>query len=72
MWLAYKERLNKAYSYINVKGEDIKIVRNGATATVTFLQIYESSAHKARGKKTLMLKMEDGKWKIFRETFKRR
>jgi len=71
MWLAYKERLNKAYSYIHVSGENIKIRRDGDTATVTFLQIYASSAHKGRGIKTLILKLEDGKWKIFRETFRR-
>jgi murein L,D-transpeptidase YafK len=72
MWLAYKERLNKAYRYIHVSGDNIKIRRDGDTATVTFLQTYASSAHKGRGIKTLILKMEDGKWKIFRETFKRK
>ncbi|MCP3955316.1 MAG: L,D-transpeptidase family protein [Desulfobacterales bacterium] len=72
MWLAYKERLNKAYRYIHVSGENIKIRRDGGTATVTLLQTYESSAHKAQGMKTLILKMEDGKWKIFRETYRRK
>ena len=71
MWLAYKDRLNKAYRYINVSGEDIKITIDGNTATVTLIQNYESSAHKARGQKTLILKRENGKWKIFRETFRR-
>ncbi len=71
MWLAYKERLNKAYSYIHVSGDNIKIRQDGDTATVTFLQTYASSVHKAKGLKTLILKMEDGKWKIFRETFRR-
>jgi ketosteroid isomerase-like protein len=71
MWLDYKQRLNKAYSYIKVTGEDIKISRNADTAIVTFLQTYASNAHKAKGIKTLILKMENGKWKIFRETFKR-
>ena len=71
MWLAYKERLNKAYDYIHVSGDNIKIRRDGDTATVTFLQTYASSAHKGKGIKTLILKMEDGKWKIFRETFRR-
>lgn len=71
MWLAYKDRLNKAYSYIHVSADNIKIQRNGDTATVTFRQTYASSAHKGRGIKTLILKMEDGKWKIFRETFRR-
>ena len=70
-WLAYKDRLNKAYSYIHVSGEDIKISIDGDTATVTLIQIYESSAHKAKGLKTLILKLENGKWKIFRETFRR-
>jgi len=71
MWLDYKERLNKAYSYIRVSGDNIKIRQDGNTATVTFLQAYASSVHKAKGMKTLILKMEDGKWKIFRETFRR-
>ncbi len=72
MWLDYKERLNKSYSYINVSADNNKILRNKETATVTFLQTYESNAHKTKGMKTLLLKMEDGKWKIFRETFKRK
>ena len=72
LWLAYKARLNKAYRYINVAAEDVNIKIDGDTATVTLTQIYESSAHKARGLKTLILKLEDGQWKIFRETYRRK
>jgi ketosteroid isomerase-like protein len=72
MWVAYKERLNKTYSFIQVTGENIKIVRNQDTATVTLFQTYASNVHRAKGIKTLRLRLEDGKWKIFRETFKKK
>ncbi len=71
-WLEYKDRLNKKYRYINVSANKIKIQRGEDTATIVFLQTYESNVHKTKGIKTLTLKMEDGKWKIFRETFKRK
>jgi len=71
MWIAYKKRLNKTYSYIKVSVGNTDISRCEDTATVIFFQTYESSAHTTRGVKTLILKMEDRKWKIFRETFKR-
>jgi len=70
-WLAYKDRLNKTYSFIHVTGENIKILRDQDKATVTLYQTYASNAIKAKGTKTLSLRLEDGKWKIFRETFKR-
>jgi len=71
-WLAYKDRLNKTYSFIHVTGEDIKIVRDQDNATVTLVQTYASNAIRAKGIKTLSLRMEDGKWKIFRETFRKK
>lgn len=70
-WLAYKERLNKTYSFIHVTGENIKIFRDQDRATVTLFQTYASNAIKAKGIKTLSLRLEDGKWKIFRETFRK-
>jgi len=70
-WLTYKNRLNKTYSYIHVSGDNIKIVREQDKATVTLHQTYASNAIKAKGIKTLSLRLEDGKWKIFRETFKK-
>jgi murein L,D-transpeptidase YafK len=71
MWVAYKKRLNKIYSNIKVSVDNIDISRGEDIATVTFFQTYESSAHKTRGVKRLILKMEERKWKIFRETFKK-
>jgi len=71
-WLAYKDRLNKTYSFIQVTGENIKILRDQDNATVTLFQTYTSNAIKAKGVKTLSLRMEDGKWKIFRETFRKK
>ncbi len=68
-WLDYKARLNKTYRYINVSAENTRITRSKGTATVTFMQTYESNVHTTKGMKTLTLKLEDGKWKIFRETF---
>ena len=70
-WLAYKDRLNRTYSFIHVTGEHIKILRDQDRATVTLYQNYASNAMQAKGIKTLSLRLEDGKWKIFRETFRK-
>jgi ketosteroid isomerase-like protein len=68
-WLAHKKKLNRRYRFIKVTGENFTIDVKRDTAIVTFLQRYVSSGYRARGKKRLTLKNEDGKWKIYRETW---
>ncbi len=70
-WLRKKRRLNKKYNYINIRKENLTIKRGEDISVATFTQFYESSGYSAVGNKKLLLKREDGQWKIFRETWKK-
>ncbi len=72
-WLAYKDRLNRKYDYIRVSGSDLEIkTADNSRVVVDFVQRYESTGHQAVGIKRLQLKPENGQWKIFRETWRKR
>jgi murein L,D-transpeptidase YafK len=68
-WLDYKKRLNRKYDYIRVTQKNLQTEQSEDQTRVTFVQNYESSGFKASGMKTLLLKREDGEWKIYRETW---
>ncbi|MDY0131449.1 MAG: L,D-transpeptidase family protein [Desulforegulaceae bacterium] len=69
-WLKYKDRLNKKYDYIKVEASNIQIEKKGRTVKAVFFQTYESSGFSTKGIKILMLKKEEGQWKIFKEIWK--
>jgi len=71
-WLKYKKRLSKKYSYIKVEADNIKIQKGEKRSSATFLQTYKSPGYRAIGTKKLILVRENGRWKIFRETWKKR
>ena len=69
-WIKYKERLNKKYQFIEVARKEISIkfynnIKN--RAKVYFKQSYKSNMFSAFGRKILILKYDDGQWKIYRE-----
>ena len=69
-WIKYKERLNKKYTFIKVDREELSIqfYKNYKNRVkVFFKQTYESNMFSAVGRKTLILKYDDGQWKIYRE-----
>lgn len=72
-YLKYKDRLNRIYDYIRVERGDLSIEkgRNGHLIA-SFLQKYRSSGHRTVGAKRLVLKEEEGAWKIYRETWQRK
>lgn len=70
-WLKYKRQLSRKYEYIKISKKNLAIDRGENTSTASFVQEYESSGYKAVGKKRLLLKREGGRWKIYRETWKR-
>lgn len=72
-YLKYKDRLNRIYDYIRVERGDLSIEkgRNGHLIA-SFLQKYRSSGHRTVGTKRLVLKEEEGAWKIYRETWQRK
>jgi len=71
-WVAHKKRLNKKYRFIRVTRGKMRIVQQSGSATVTFLQKYRSSGFKASGRKKLVIRNEDGEWKILRETWEKK
>lgn len=66
-WLAYKQRLNRKYEFIRVTHKNLKIDPKKNRATVSFTQTYACDQFKTTGTKRLILKREQGQWKIFRE-----
>lgn len=70
-WLKYKRRLNRKYDYIHVSKDNLVINRGHQKSTVSFVQTYVSSGFSGVGVKKLILKRKNGKWKIYRETWKK-
>ena len=70
-WLKHKKRLNRKYDYILVSKDNLVVKKGKRRATASFYQTYESSSYKATGSKKLVLKREGGRWKIYRETWKK-
>ena len=69
-WIKYKERLNKKYQFIKVERKKISIhfyKKYKNRAKVYFNQTYKSNMFSAFGRKTLILKFDDGQWRIYRE-----
>ncbi len=71
-WLRKKRKLNSSYDFIKVTKKNLEIQKGKKYSTATFIQYYESSIFKAEGGKKLILKLEDGRWKIYREIWKKR
>ncbi|MDM8524080.1 L,D-transpeptidase family protein [Desulfococcaceae bacterium HSG8] len=70
-WLRHKKRLNKKYRKIRVTRDDLSVKESKQRRIVSFVQTYRSDNFKAVGKKQLVLKRENGKWKIYRETWEK-
>ncbi|GBC61516.1 hypothetical protein DENIS_2478 [Desulfonema ishimotonii] len=70
-WLKHKKQLNRKYKYIRVTKRNLVVRKGGNQMTVSFVQKYESNRLRAVGRKQLVLKREDGQWKIFRETWRK-
>jgi len=68
-WLVYKDQLNKKYDYIRISKSKLKIKPVKDKYIVSFQQAYKSNTYQATGMKKLILKDEDGQWKIYRETW---
>jgi len=70
-WIAYKKQLNRKYDYIRVSMDNLRITKSGDDRIALFTQNYQSDAFKTLGTKQLILKRENGQWKIFRETYRK-
>jgi murein L,D-transpeptidase YafK len=69
-WLKYKDKLNKKYDYIKIDIKNPKIEKKGRHIQAVFFQNYESSGFSTKGVKTLVLKQEEGQWRILKESWK--
>jgi ketosteroid isomerase-like protein len=56
-------------AFVKVGVEEVEVVLRDGGAVVTFVQTYESDRASDRGRKTLELTIDDGRWKIATETF---
>lgn len=70
-WLKYKQRINRKYKYIRVRYRKLSVQEGKYRSIATFVQDYRSSHFKTVGSKKLILKKENGQWKIYREIWKK-
>ncbi|MCB9480484.1 MAG: L,D-transpeptidase family protein [Desulfobacteraceae bacterium] len=70
LWLKYKDKLNQKYDYIKIDIENPRIEKKGRHVKAVFFQNYESSGFSTKGIKTLVLKKEEGQWRILKESWK--
>jgi len=71
-WLQHKGQIFRKNNYINVSIEKLAIKPGSKSRQASFVQIYKSSGLNNSGLKELAFKLEEGKWKIFRESWKKR
>jgi hypothetical protein len=71
-WLKHKDQIYRKHDYINVSIEKLVIKPGSNAGHASFVQIYKSSGLNNTGFKKLVLKLEEGKWKIFRESWRKR
>ena len=66
-WSTFKKDLAERYHQISLIFKDLQIIFEDTHAVVNFKQYYRSDNYSDCGMKSLVLKKEDGEWKIFSE-----
>lgn len=66
-WISHKLNVREKSKIIKISADGITIAINGNSAKASFVQHYNSSTLKSKGKKTLELKKIDDQWKISNE-----
>ncbi|MCK5009732.1 MAG: hypothetical protein KAS98_04550, partial [Deltaproteobacteria bacterium] len=66
-WSAYKKDFSERYPQISLTFKDIQITLGDMRTMVSFKQHYRSDDYSDYGIKLLVLKKENGEWKIFAE-----
>ncbi|MDP2645845.1 MAG: nuclear transport factor 2 family protein [Desulfobacterales bacterium] len=69
-WMQHKTMLFKRPGKIFIQLSNLKVEPGGNSATVTFVQFYQSPAHSDMGEKKLILEKSEGAWKINFEQWK--
>ncbi len=70
-WLNYKRILNQKYNKIQISKDNLVIKKGKRHSKVSFVQTYMADGYKDIGIKHLKLKREDGRWRIYRETWRK-
>jgi tetratricopeptide (TPR) repeat protein len=68
-WMDYKKRLFDKYNFIKINIKNLNIVISKDYAKVSFYQEFRSDKYSDKGRKILMLRKENNKWKIIKEDF---
>jgi len=71
-WRAYKRRLGEKYGRINIKIDNLQILKENEIVLAKFDQIYKGNGFFSVGEKRLYLQIEGSEWKITDEFFKKK
>jgi murein L,D-transpeptidase YafK len=71
-YLAYKRRLSKKYGKIDIKIDNLQILKENGIALAKFGQVYKANGFFSVGEKRLYLEKKDAEWKIIDEFFKKK
>ena len=71
-WRAYKRRLGEKYGRINIKIDNLQIVKENEIVLAKFDQTYKGNGFFSVGAKRLYLQREGSEWKITDEFFKKK
>jgi len=70
-WRAYKKRLSEKYGTIDIRIDNLQILRENGIALAKFGQTYKADGFFSVGQKRLYLHKEGHEWKIIDEFFER-
>jgi len=71
-WRVYKRRLGEKYSRINIKIDNLQILKENEIVLAKFDQVYKGNVFFSVGEKRLYLQREGSEWKITDEFFKKK
>ena len=71
-WKRHKARLAKKYRQINVKIENLRLLKNDGIVLAKFDQRYSTEGFESQGEKRLYLQQNSSEWKIIKNFSKRR
>ena len=71
-WRAYKRRLSERYGKIDIKIDNLQILKENGIVLAKFDQVYNANGFFSVGEKRLYLQRNSTEWKIIDEFFKRK
>lgn len=71
-WRAYKRRLSERYGKIDIRIDNLQILRENGVVLARFDQVYKANGFFSVGEKRLYLRKKSPEWKIVDEFFKKK